>query len=94
MKTGLTPAGVIVLVIVAVLVVAGFSGCVHTEVDLPNNGGHFSRTSFLSNQSVGKIDVRTSGSQNPGVSIDSYGNNSTEVAQAALQLANALAKKP
>lgn len=94
MKIGLTPLGAFALVLVAVMFVAAFSGCVHTVVDLPNNGGHFSRTSILSNQSVGKIDVRTGGSPNPGVSIDGYGNNSTEVAQAALALANALAKKP
>lgn len=67
-----------------------FSGCVHTEVELPNHGGKFKRTSVLSNQSVGKIDVRTAGSQNPGVTVDGYGNNSTEVAKAALALANAL----
>jgi hypothetical protein len=94
MKTGINRFGWVFVACLAVLVVGAFSGCVHTEVDLPNSGGHFSRTSFLSNQSVGKIDVRTSGSQNPGVSIDSYGNNSTEVAAAALALANALAKKP
>lgn len=93
MKAGLNFGGVL-LVVMGALLIAGLSGCVHTEVDLPNNGGHFSRTSVLSNQSVGKIDVRTSGSQNPGVSIDGYDNNSTEVAQAALALANALAKKP
>lgn len=66
------------------------SGCVTTEVDLPNNGGRFKRTSFLSNQSIGKIDVRTPNAT--GVTIDSYGNNSTEVVEKARALADALAR--
>ena len=76
--------------VIAALALA-LSGCVHTEVELPNNGGKFSRTSFLSNQSIGKVDVRTPNST--GVTIDSYGNDSSEVAQAALSLALAATKK-
>lgn len=74
--------------------VALLSGCVHTVVELPNNGGKFSRTSFLSSQTVGKVEVKLSG-PDAGVKIGNYGQEGTTVAAQALQLAaDALKKTP
>lgn len=67
------------------------SGCVHTEIEL-KDGSKFSRTSFLSNQTVGDVDVNMEGPQK-GVRIKSYGQNGTDVAAKALETAAAALRK-
>jgi hypothetical protein len=68
-----------------------FTGCVHTEFELPNNGGKLSRTSVLTNHNIGELDVRTAG-PNPGVKLKGYGSDQTTAAADALALAASILK--
>lgn len=77
------------LFLIALIMIA--SGCVHTEIEL-KDGSRFSRTSFLSNQTVGDVDVNMDGPQK-GVRIKSYGQNGTDVAAKALETAAAALRK-
>lgn len=80
----------LLLVAIATLVVFAQAGCVSTSVELPNGGGKYHRTSFLSTQSAGKVEVQLGPDKK--VTIDNYGTNSTDLAAQALALANKIAK--
>lgn len=77
--------------IASLLLAAALSGCVHTVIELPNNGGRYSSTTFLATRRADKIVVTLGDGK--GVTVDGYGQSSTEVAKAALATAQAALNK-
>lgn len=66
-------------------------GCTHTEIDLPNNGGHYSSTSLLSNRTARKVEVKLGDGK--GVEISNLDSNTTEGAAKAFEAAAAILRK-
>jgi hypothetical protein len=67
-------------------------GCTSTTITDPKTGFVFKRTSLLSSQSIGTVDVRTGG--DTGVKIEGLQQNQTEMAGAMLAAAVKAASKP
>lgn len=78
------------LVLIALSVAIAMTGCVHTEIDLPNVG-HYSNTAVLATRQARSIDVKLGADK--GVKVSGYGQDSTEVAKQALATAQAALEK-
>lgn len=72
------------------LLAAAAAGCTATTYTDPS-GAKFTRTSFLSKQSIGKVDLKAG---DKSLKIEGYSNEQTEIAAAvATAVANAVTQK-
>ena len=73
----------------AILLAAALAGCTTTNYTDPS-GAKFSRTSFLTKQNIGRVDLKAG---DKSLSIEGYSNEQTETAAAvAAAVAKALVK--
>lgn len=82
MKSFLSGVGLGLLWVTLIVAATFAAGCVHTEVELPNNGGRYSSTSFLATRQARAVNVKLG--PDKSVTISGYGQDGTETAKEAL----------